>query len=86
MDINEATQALNRLTLPSWVRGREVALELDQDDEPYLAVWLDVDEGFVFEDHAEEVHQAIQRVEECIYALGRDLWVWTQLRQPVPEE
>jgi hypothetical protein len=85
MDLAKANEVLQKLDLPDWVRAREAVLEYDQDDDPYIRVWLDVDDDFDFDGHVDEVGDAIWRAEESIYNLGRELFVFATLRSPIFE-
>jgi hypothetical protein len=86
MDIEKKKEALEKLELPDWVKGRELNEDLDYEGDPLIRVWLDIDEDFEFADHVDEVFETEWRIKNAIYAIGRDLWVAVHLRAPVTEE
>jgi hypothetical protein len=75
MDIEKAKEALSRLNLPGWVRGRRVEEDLDFEGEKIVRVWFEVDSDFDVSSHMDEIPDAEEAVRQCLRDAGVDVWV-----------
>lgn len=74
-----ATQQLARLPLPSWVLGRHLEEDVDQDGDPMVRVWLDVHEDFDAREHP-EIEEVEDRVTQALRDVGVQEWIMVSVR------